>query len=466
MVHAIAVGACSTAGGGAGDKVSFIAPSNKENESNVDVQSPRRPLLQGVPSPQFRPSSENNAPSSLSTTNKTKKRSFSEVDNTDTHGNEGLSNVLLMGYDRCTKFFRGALSRIPLFGTATNDSATSNNDQRNEGKIIPFRLSDGHHRQRQTELLRQRALQFHAARDTDERLGQKKYSDRIGPPLPGGIDIPLVTTTTKSVTWCEEVQLFEYEQTDGIDADIECGSSDDSSDEKDDYAELDETVEEIVPQEEAEEEDNRAGNYDKDGLQNSDGETLENLADDNPPTSSPSFCCATDLRAGTMVDDDEYEVEQSYMQQDEEVLFDAGTGDEEMLSHKDEEESQEEEQVELPEKMQVQDEEDLVPQSPSFGQHDEEGPSDDGTGDEAMRQDEEESREDAMLDAEEEEEQMELQEEMQVQERGREQDQDGEDLAPSDLSFADVKCHLGDLMDDALDVNDPGECMPFYFLSW
>ena len=124
-------------------------------------------------------------------------------------------------------------------------------------------------------------------------------------------------------------------------------------------------------------------------------------------------------------------------------------------------------------------------------QRDDEELCDDGTGDEAMRQDEEESREDAMLDIE--EEQGELPGGKQAQEHEQEhpaaryivmeklQDDDEEAdiwnqhkkaraksrrLLNDDATDEAVRINLGDLMDDALDVDDPGECMPFYFLSW
>ena len=121
-------------------------------------------------------------------------------------------------------------------------------------------------------------------------------------------------------------------------------------------------------------------------------------------------------------------------------------------------------------------------------QCDEESPSDDGTGDEAMRQDEEGFREDAMLDDDEEEEQGELPGEMQAQEHHEQEhpvaryivmevlqgDDEEADVwnqhkkgraKSRRLLNDDVRISLGDLMDDALDVDDPGECMPFYCLS-
>ena len=165
-------GACSATDGGAVNKESFNAPSNnKENESNDAVVRRRRPLLSSTGRGNIVLRTRSDAPSTSSTKSKARKRLFHEVDNTITHDNgEGVSNVWLGQFARCTKFIR------TIFGRT---SAEPKGNQHSENNVVPFQLGSRHHCHHQSEHLRQHARQFTRKSTSKKR---EYYKSRIGPP--------------------------------------------------------------------------------------------------------------------------------------------------------------------------------------------------------------------------------------------------------------------------------------------
>ncbi len=162
------VGACSATDGGAVIEESFNASSNKENESNADVQThwPSPSSGRGNHAASHFRSRSNNAPSTLSTTSKARKRLFHDVDNTITSSNSGeVSNGWFGQFTRgCyTKFIRTFRGRKRL------------------------RLSSQHDRHLHSQLLRRHARQFIARRKSKSKK-RNYYKSRIGPPTQSGND--------------------------------------------------------------------------------------------------------------------------------------------------------------------------------------------------------------------------------------------------------------------------------------